>query len=196
MPAPVFPTGVVRGIDGRNLAVAAAPVTSPFTKTQDIQDWGGECWEYSISIKAQHGADGRSLSAFLAALRGPVNPFLFDDPTIEQSGSYGTPLVDGSSQTGNTLVTDGWGAEGLKTGDFFSLGTDTATRFYQLTADVVPLAGAATLEFVPALRSSPANDEALEVRSPQVLLRANPPIPADISAGHIYRFTLSAREAI
>lgn len=195
MTAPTFPTGIVSTAE-RKLAVASATTQSPFTGTQKVQDWGGEWWEYSINLVVRTDADGRALSAFMAALRGPVNPFLFDDPSIRQTGSYGTPLVNGAGQTGNTLVTDGWGADGLKAGDFFSLGSDVDTRIYQLTADVTPSAGAATLQFVPALRSSPADNDALEVVSPKVLLRLTSPVPSQISAGSLYRISFAAREAI
>ena len=195
MTAATFPTCIVGGVE-RSLRVAATAVQSPFTGTQQVQDWGGEWWEYSIEVPLRTGADGRTLSAFMAALRGPVSPFLFSDPFIRQTGSYGTPLVNGAGQTGNTLVTDGWSSEGLKAGDFFSLGSDTDTRLYQLTADVTPTAGAATLQFVPALRSSPADNDALEVVSPKVLLRLTSPVPSQISAGALYRINFSAREAI
>lgn len=195
MTVPTFPTGIVTSVE-RRLNVAAAAVQSPFTGTQDIQDWGGEWWEYSVNLIVRTGADGRSLSSFMTQLRGIVQPFLFDDTSLSQSGSYGTPLVDGASQTGNTLVTDGWSATGLKAGDFFSLGSDLDTRFYMLTADVVPSAGAATLEFVPALRSSPADNDALEVVSPKVLLRLTSPVPSQISSGGLYRLNFTAREAI
>lgn len=196
MTAPVLPTSIASSIEGRALASAAAAPTSPFTGTQQVQDWGGEWWEYSINIRVQQDAEGRALSAFFAKLRGIVNPFLFDDPSLRQTADYGTPIVNGAGQSGNTLITDGWSATGLKTGDFFSLGSDVATRLYQLTADVVPSGGAATLEFVPALRFSPSDNEALEVSNPQVLLRATSPLPTNIQAGDLYRFSISAREAI
>lgn len=195
MTAPTFPTDIVRSVE-RNLAVAATAVSSPFTGTQQVQDWGGEWWEYQIEVAVRQGASGRSLSAFLAQMRGPTTRFLFDEPSIRQNGSYGTPLVNGGSQTGNTLVTDGWSSEGLLAGDFFSLGSDTGTRLYQLTADVTPAAGAATLQFVPALRSSPADNDPLEVVSPRVLLRLTSPIPTRVDPGDLYRFSFSAREAI
>ena len=73
MTVPVFPTGIVRDAD-RTLAVAAAAVTSPFTGSQDIQDWDGEWWEYNIEVALRLGQkDGRSLSSFFAKLRGHGN---------------------------------------------------------------------------------------------------------------------------
>lgn len=190
-----FPSGLIRDVQ-RSLSVAATATTSPFSGTQQVQDWGGEWWEFTLNVKVRKDTDGRLLSAFLAKLRGVVEPFLFDDPTLDQNGSYGTPLVNGASQTGNTLVTDGWGTDALKVGDFFSLGTDENTRLYQMTADVNPVAGAATLEFVPALRSSPGDDVALEVVSPKVLLRLTSSVPSQIEPGDFYRFSFTAREAI
>lgn len=190
-----FPT--IRGTRvRRTLASAAAATTSPFTGTQQIQDWDGEWWEATIDLEIKTGAEGRALSAFFAKLKGIVNTFLIVDPSICQSENYGSPLVDGADQAGNTLVTDGWSAIGLQTGDFFSIGAGEDTRIYQLTADVVPAAGVATLEFVPALRSSPADNEAIEVNNPQILLRATSPVPADIRGSRVYQFSFTAREAI
>jgi hypothetical protein len=195
MTTPTLPVDLVSAVN-RVLGVAATPVASPFTGGQDVQDWGGEWWEYSIDVAVRKQAEGRALSAFFAKLRGPVTPFLFCDPAVRQSGSYGTPAVNGASQSGNALVTDGWSSTGLKDGDFFSLGSGLSTEFYQLTADVQPVAGAATLEFVPALRTSPADNALLEVSSPKVLLRLTSPVPAGISPGDLYRFNFTAREAI
>ncbi len=191
----LLPSDCVGDVD-RVLAAAVTPVTSPFTGGQQVQDWGGSWWEFRIDIESAEAAKGRVLSAFLAKLRGPVNPFLFSDPILRQTENYGTPLVNGAGQTGNTLITDGWSAIGLQTGDFFSLGTDLDTQLYQLTADVTPSGGGATLEFVPALRSSPADNEPLEVNSPMVLLRATSPVPARIPSTDNYSFSISAREAI
>lgn len=195
MTVPVLPVQLIRSVT-RRLAVAAAATQSPFTGTQQVQDWGGAWWEYDLEMGIMQGRNGRLMSAFLAALKGPVNPFLLTDTSIYNGTGLGTPLVNGAGQTGQTLITDGWSATGLKAGDFFQLGTDTQTRLYQLTADVVPSAGAATLQFVPALRTSPADNAALIVAAPQVLLRAKAAIPAPISGADIYRFSFAAREAI
>lgn len=180
----------------RTLQAAAGADTSPFTGTQKVQFWGGEWWEFEIEFAVTQGADGRRLSAFFAALRGAVGTFTFRDKFIRNPVDLGAPLVDGAGQTGSTLITDGWGARGMNAGDFFSLGTGTSLRLYQLTADVVPSGGAATLAFVPALRSSPADNAALNVVNPGVLLRAQSPIPVGIDLADLYRFTLTAREAL
>lgn len=195
MTVPVFPVALIRTLK-RNLASSSAVLTSPFTGTQQVQDWGGRWWEYSFDIAILHGQQGRMLSAFLAALGGPVGTFLFSDPSIINPTGIGAPAVNGAGQTGNILVTDGWSTAGLKAGDFFQLGADAQTRLYQITEDVVPAGGAATIKFVPALRISPADNAPLVVAQPQVLLRLTGPAPADVSRFDKYEFSLTAREAI
>lgn len=198
MTVPSFPTNLVTEMS-RRLAASVAVASSPFTGTQQVQDWGGRWWEYSLDLKVTQGAAARSLSAFLAALGGSAGTFIFTDQSMDQASTPGTPLVVGAGQTGNTLATDGWPVSQtvMLAGEFFSLGTDTATRLYQLTADVVSNgSGAATLAFVPALRSSPADNDPLEVLAPKVLLRLTEPTPAQVSPADIFRFSLTAREAI
>lgn len=195
MTVPMFPVPLINTLS-RRLATAAAVVASPFTGTQQVQDWGGAWWEYEFQMAILHGQNGRLLSAFLAALKGPVGTFLLADPSIYNASGVGAPAVNGAGQTGGTLVTDGWSATGLKAGDFFQLGADSQTRLYQLTADVVPASGAATLQFVPPLRSSPADNALLEVAAPKVQLRLTSAVPAMVSRFDKYEFSISAREAI
>jgi hypothetical protein len=195
MTVPAFPVPLVRSVT-RTLTSAVGVSTSPFTLTDQVQDWGGERWAYEIEMAIIQGRNGQVLSAFLAQLGGARGTFLFADPSIRNTTGVGSPLVNGAGQSGNSLVTDGWTATGLKAGDFFSLGTDAATRLYQVTANVVPVAGAATIQFVPRLRSSPADNQALAVVTPQVLLRLTGPAPATVRGADIYQFTISAREAI
>lgn len=180
----------------RSLGVAASVQTSPFTGTQQVQDWGGTWWEYEIDFAVTEFSDGQHLAVFFAALRGSVGTFTFRDAFIRNPLGLGSPLVNGGGQTGTSLVTDGWTGPGLRAGDFFSLGSGTSLRLHQMTATVGPSAGAATLQFVPALRYSPADNAPLNVVNPGVLLRPSGPIPAQIGLADRYRFTVTAREAI
>lgn len=190
-----LPTLAVAGAT-RRLATAAVAVGSPFTGSVHVQDWGGRWWEYDLTLAAAQGATGRALSAFLAQLQGPVNTFLFADPSIRNNDTTSTPLVNGAAQSGNSLDTDGWTGAGLRAGDFFSLGTGASTRLYQMTADAVPSGGAATLEFIPALRSSPADNDPVQIATPQVVLRTLDIVPVSLDLADVFRFSFSAREAI
>ena len=193
-----LPVPHVRSVT-RSLARWVSVTRSPFTGTIQTQDWGitgATWWEYEIEIALLTGRNGQRMSAFLAELGGAAGRFLFADPSIVNTTGVGTPLVKGAGQSGTSLITDGWSATGLLAGDFFSLGTDTGTRLYQITADVVPAAGNATIQFVPPLRSSPADNAPLQVTAPQVVLRPTATIPASIASANKYTFSFSAREAI
>jgi hypothetical protein len=180
----------------RQLGAAVAPAVSPFTGTTQVQDWGGRWWEYEIEFGITRGQNARRLSAFFDALGGAAGTFTLRDPSITNPSGLGSPVVNGENQTGTSLVTSGWTGSGLRTGDFFSLGTLTALRLYRMTANAVPSGGAATLQFVPALRSSPANGAALNVVNPGVLLRPRGVIPTEIDRADKHAFSFSAREAI
>lgn len=190
-----LPVTLVRNVS-RRLASAAAVQTSPFTGTQQVQDWGGRWWEYEIEFAVIQGPTARRLSAFLDALAGPAATFTFRDPSILNPSGLGAPAVQGAGQVGSTLLTDGWTGSGLRAGDFFSLGAGAALRLYRMTADAVPVAGVATLQFAPPLRSSPADNAPLNVINPGVLLRATGPVPTAIGKVDRHQISLSAREAI
>ena len=195
---PELPLTLVQSLE-RRLVSATAVSASPFTGTEEVQDWGGEWWDYAVEMARTTGRDGRRLSAFLAALGGPRGRFLFRDPTIRQPGSTLAPIVAGGFQSGGTLVTAGWPpfSVPLLAGDFFSLGTDAQTRLHQLTADVVAgEAGMATLSFVPRLRTSPVDGSPLEIAAPAVVLRLTAPVPTRIGRADSFLFTLAAREAL
>lgn len=180
------------------LQVAAAATQSPFTGTQQVQFWGGEWWSFDIELKANRGQQARALGAFLTALRGVVGTFLLDVPQ-RALGTVGAPLVNGAGQTGGALVTDGWtpSITAMQSGDFFSLGSGADTKLYQLTADVVVNgSGQATLQFVPNLRASPADNAALAVVAPRALLRPQSTIPYDPAPGPFFRVSFTAIEAI
>ena len=195
---PELPLTLVTRLE-RRLVTATAVATSPFTGTEQVQDWGGEWWEYGIELAQRPGRDGRRLSAFFASLGGVRGCFLFRDPSVMQTGSFGTPVVAGGFQTGATLMTEGWlpSLPALQAGDLLSLGTGATTRLHQLTADVLPdHAGRATLELVPRLRSAPGDGDPLEITAPAVLLRLTAPVPNLISRADMFRFSLTAREAL
>ncbi len=190
-----LPLTLVRRVS-RHMAAARTFATSPFTGTQQVQDWGGRWWEYQIDFATAQGPSARRLSVFFDALAGGVGTFTLRDPSIQNPSGLGSPLVNGGGQSGASLVTDGWTGSGLRTGDFFSLGTGSGIRLYRIAADAVPSGGACTLQFVPALRSSPVDNSALNVVSPGVLLRPQGVIPTEIGRVDQHVFSITAREAI
>ena len=198
MSLPTLPLTLVTSLN-RTLRAAVTPVPSAFTGSQQVQDWGGRWWHYEIEMALTKGADGRRLSGFLAGLGGAAGRFLLTDPSAaHQAGTPGAPLVSGSSQTGNSLLSAGWVPDStpLLSGDLFSLGAGAQTRLHQLTTDVISDAtGVATLSFVPPLREAPLDQAGLNVTTPTVCLRLTSPVPTRITRADTYRFTLTTREA-
>lgn len=105
--------------------------------------------------------------AFFDLLEGSANTFNAFDPDCKTplAGLVGgTPLVNGGSQTGSSLVTDGWPANKtvLKAGDYFSFG-----ELKRATADVLSDgSGNATIPFKPWVRTSPADNTPIVVNRP------------------------------
>jgi hypothetical protein len=195
MAIPVLPLTLVSSLE-RRLVTSVAEARSPFTGTSQIQDWGASWWEYQIEMAVTQGNKARRLSAFFGALGGLRGRFLFPDPSIEVPVAAGNPYVTEAQVAGaSTLKTAGWGL-GLRAGDFFQLGSDAATRLYQVTADIVPLGSEAVISFVPPLRASVPAGALLGLSAPSVLLRLTAPVPTVIGRADQHRFTLSAREAL
>ena len=195
MAIPVLPLTLVTSLE-RRLVTSVAEARSPFTGTSQIQDWGASWWAYQIEMAVTQGVNARRLSAFFTALGGLRGRFLFPDPSIEVPIAVGAPYVLQAQAAGaSSLQTTGWGL-GLRAGDFFQLGSETTTRLYQLTEDVTPLSGAATLAFVPPLRAAVQAGTPVGLEAPSVLLRLTAPVPTVIGRADQHRFTISAREAL
>ena len=198
MTVPTLPLHLVENLE-RRLVASVTVATSGFTGSQQVQDWGGEWWEFTFEMALTRGRDARRLSAFFAALGGMRGRFLFRDPSAGRSDLLADPIVSGGGQTGNTLVTSGWAASSptLETGDFISLGSGADTRLYQATADAVANgSGKASLQITPRLRSSPLSGAPLEIAAPMVLLRLTGPVPTRINRADNHRFSVTAREAL
>ena len=116
---------------------AVALTESPFTFQQQIQVHQGERWEARVSLPVMERADAAEWIAFLLALRGLEGTFHLGDPDGKTArGSLGgTPLVKGASQSGRTLITDGWPPSTtgvLLKGDYIELGTGANRRLYKV----------------------------------------------------------------
>lgn len=191
---PELPVPYIQSME-RRLVTAVSETRSPFTGTSQVQDWGGEWWEYQFEMAVTQGADARRLSAFFAALGGARGRFLFRDPGVVIPAGIGNPYVMATTASGNSLPTAGW-SFGLRAGEFFQLGADAATRLYQITEDVAPVGGEAVVKFVPALRGSVPNGTLLGLDRPAVLLRLAGPVPTVIGNADKHRFSVTAREAL
>lgn len=183
----------------RRLVTATSQTPSPFTGTTEVQDWGGEWWEYEIEFAAQSGYLARSVGAALTALGSGRGLLLFADPSIEAKTLAQSITLQLAVSGGNLLQTQGWppGLPAALSGDFISIGTGRDTRLYQVGFDVAANAqGRAALTIFPAVRQSLPAGTVIELNQPKVLLRPTSSVPTRIERAARHRFTLSAREAI
>ena len=146
---------------------------SPFTFSTQKQVHAGQRWEMDIELPPMTKAQAGEWIGFLLSLNGREGTVLVPDPDrrTAQGVATGTPLIDGASQTGSTITTDGWTAatsDILKAGDMIQVGN----YMYMVVQDVSSGAGgSATLEIWPDLRGSPADDAVITVADCKTLMR-------------------------
>tara|TARA_B110000285_G_scaffold103216_1_gene117451 strand:- start:245 stop:844 length:600 start_codon:yes stop_codon:yes gene_type:complete len=126
---------------------------------------GGQLWKMTATFPPMTRAQFAPIYAFIVAQRGRYESFSLVPPVVgnPQGSAAGTPLVNGASQTGRSLETDGWSQNTaiFKAGDYLKLaGND---KVYMVTADATTAvsSSALTLTIEPALVASPANDEVI-----------------------------------
>jgi hypothetical protein len=147
------------------------------------------------------------MKAFLLQLRGRFGTFLYGDPDALALGARGslsapsTVTVDGAGQFGNSLNVAGFtnSATGvLLKGDYFQLGTGSNARLYCVTNNInANGSGDATIEFEPALRSSPADGATVTLASPKGVFKlVEDSAEWQSNAASIHTATLAFREVL
>lgn len=175
---------------------------SPFTGVQQVYAYTGQFWEVDVNLRPMDREEAEQWITFFMKLRGSYGTFLLGDPNgaTPRGAATGAPLVNGASQTGDSLITDGWtaGVTGiLKAGDYIQLGSAGASRLYKVLDDVTSDgSGNATLNIWPNLRSSPANNAAITVTNCKSVFRLSTPNTWDIREAQIYGINFGAREAL
>lgn len=179
---------------------------SPFTYEQQVFKNVGQRFEADITLPPMSRVDAEVWNTFFIKLYGQFGTFLLGDPNSATprgtaSSSAGTPVVNGASQTGDTLNIDGVPASQtgyLKAGDYIQLGSAATARIYKVLDDADSNAsGEVSLTIYPDLRSSPSDDATVIVTSAVGLFRLTTPTHNwSISSDGIYSMTFGAAEAI
>jgi hypothetical protein len=147
---------------------------SMFSFSAQKQVHSGQRWEIDLELPpiTDQAVAGEWIG-FLAKLNGTQGTVLVPDPdrTAPQGVGTGTPLVKGASQTGNSIITDGWTISQtgiLKAGDLMQIGN----YMYMVLSDAnSDGSGDATFDIWPNLRSSPADNAAITVNNCKTLMR-------------------------
>tara|TARA_R100000654_G_scaffold50387_2_gene76579 strand:+ start:2021 stop:2674 length:654 start_codon:yes stop_codon:yes gene_type:complete len=179
---------------------------SIFTASQQVFQYSGEYWEVDLQMPPMRTSTARAFVAFLVSLRGYYGSFYLGDfdartPLGTASSSAGTPLVNGASQTGNSLVIDGATSSQtgyLKAGDYIQIGSGSSQRLHMVVADAnTDGSGNATLSIEPALRVSPADDTAITVSNTKGVFRLSSNTTGwDTNSASTYGISFTAREVV
>lgn len=143
--------------------VGTAKASNPFTGQTQVQEYAKKKFLIEAQLPPMERSTAEAWRAFLAKLSGPKGTFLIGDPLAKQPRGVatGTPLVNGASQTGQSLITDGWTPSTtgiLLAGDYIQIGQ----RLYVILIDAdSDGSGNATLDIFPNLRESPADNETI-----------------------------------
>lgn len=198
----------VTGIQSVNFIVrnSVGATQSPFTYEQQIFKNPGQRFEADITLPPMTRASADVWNTFFIKLYGQYGTFLLGDPNAATprgtaSSSPGTPVVNGASQTGNTLNIDGVPVSQtgyLKAGDYIQLGTGSLARLYKVLDDADSNgSGEVELTIYPDLRSSPSDGQTVRVSNTEGVFRLTTPTHNwAISMDGFYSLSFGASEAI
>ena len=170
---------------------------SPTTGQIQTAARNGTRWVIQLNFGTLTGADRGEMQGFLGALDGQRHRFTVKDHSYSgaRGALGGTPLVNGASQTGNSLITDGWpnSTAILKRGDLISLPNN---ELKMITADVSSDgSGNATLSIIPEIHTSPSNNDALTTVNPiGLFILATPEVGWSSRPGIFSDLTIDAFE--
>lgn len=160
----------------------------------------GGYWKARVSLPYVFRDEGAEWIGFLASLDGQYGSFYLGDSTATTplGTALGTPLVKGASQTGFSIITDGWTINQtgcLKSGDYIQIGS----YLYIITKDADSDAGGnSTLDIWPRLRTSPADNEGIITTNTKGIFRLTDSEISLFSADgdKVYSISFNAEEAI
>lgn len=170
---------------------------SPYTAKTQVYQYDGDWWGIEVSYPVLTREEAAVVMGFLASLRGRQGTFLWG-PTLfasPQGAAGGTPRVNGASQTGYSIATDGWtpSAIALKAGDFFEIDS----TLYMAVADATANgSGAVTIDIWPSLRGH-ADNAVIVTESPVGTFRLLDSVTrlVDSPDTKLHSITFQAKEA-
>jgi len=163
--------------------------TSHSLKRQ-VRTRGGQRWAFDLQWAAMRRDAMAPIAAFLTAQRGGYETFTYRlGHELAPRGTWaGTPLVKGASQTGRSVLCDGFTAGAtVKAGDWVKF--NGHAKVYAVTADAsADGSGNLTLAIEPALVVSPPdNDSIVSSSVPFTVALAEDVIETSVGLGRMYQ---------
>jgi len=176
---------------------------SPFTYKQQIHNHAGQRWEAEVQLPPMKRDDAETWLAWLLSMNGRSGTFLMGDPNAAnpRGALGGSPLVNGSGQTGSSVTIDGctpsvsgW----LKAGDYIQLGSTSTATLHKVLQDVdTNISGQATLDIWPSIRTAHADDSIVVTSNAVGRFRLNSGEQDwSVNSASVYGITFAAVEAI
>jgi hypothetical protein len=140
---------------------------SPFSGAQQAYQHQGQFWQADVTMPEMSRAYAAPWMAAFLQLNGRYGTFRLGNAATQtpQGVATGTPLVKGASQTGQSLITDGWTASVtgiLKQGDHIQI----EDRLYMVMVNAnSDGSGNATLDIWPRLRAAPADNAVVTINN-------------------------------
>lgn len=198
-----FPTSFGLSSFTIGLDHAVSVVESEFTFQAQVQEHQGVAWEIAGSLELLNRDQAEAYNAFIRSLKGRLGTFTISPPGsgTPRGVATGTPLVKGASQTGNTLITDGWtnSVTGImKAGDYFQLGSGSTATLHCVLADANSNgSGEATFDIAPKIITAPADNATITISNPVGVFRMKENLlPVEIRPPNQQSIRFSARQAL
>ncbi len=167
---------------------------SEWTGARQVLASGRGWWECDYVLPPVKGDNFNPWRSFFAQMKGRVNTCQVPVSPTAQSSLSNTVQVNGASQTGRTLATDGWPANStpLTAGQYVTVNGELLI----LTADVTANgSGQATLSFEPALRRPPDDNATVEYKNPYAEMHLTATPGYSVDPGDIYSTSAGFSEA-
>ena len=146
--------------------------TSPLNGASQTASLPGARWGATLSYTNRDGVEAKKLQAFLTALRGRAGRFYLSPHDSTPNGTAaGSGVVNGSSQTGGSLITNGWDINQpllLAAGDYIEVNGELKQVSEDVASDGV---GSATITFSPDLNQSPPSAAQIISTNPRAVMR-------------------------
>lgn len=159
-----WPSDVVPASSSLSWVDNTAVFISPLSGTTRTLSRPGGRWRQTLTV--QNLQDQPTIEAFAFRLNGAEHRALIPDFAYRRKGAGGgTPRVHGASQTGLSLITDGWPNSTLVlvAGDRIGVSGQMLVVVSNATSNG---SGQATLALAHPIRTAPSNDALIEIDAP------------------------------
>lgn len=165
-----WPDGILPSTFNWYLNSNGASFTSPWNGQTQTVRYPGSAWVAEMTLEDMDDIEARYLEVMLVQLDGMAGRIKLRDFGRQPAEVLGVPLVKGATQSGTSLITDGWTPNSLvlSFGQYITVNDELKLVTSNITSDAT---GQAVITFGPQLRNSPADNSTIEVAMPYGIFR-------------------------